>query len=202
MNVITKSGTNTPSGSLSGYFRHDSLNAEDFIQHRVLPYSNQQISTSAGGPIRRDRMHFFFNYEYEREPSTVTHNTPYPSFNIDLPQTRTQHKPSLRVDSQLSPDTRFTISSYMWRDYQPIDGTQGTIGGATNHPANTVSFDKYAEALQGTFTRVLSNRAFNETKVGWAANRWLIEPNVKWTTHRPGWPTLGIRWPTSGSTRR
>ncbi len=180
VNVITKSGTNTPLGSVSGYFRHDSLNAEDFIQHRVLPYSNQQISTSAGGPIRRDRMHFFFNYEYEREPSTVTHNTPYPSFNIDLPQTRTQHKPSLRVDSQLSPDTRFTISSYMWRDYQPIDGTQGTIGGATNHPANSVSFDKYAEALQGTFTRVLSNRAFNETRVGWAANRWLIEPNVKW----------------------
>jgi hypothetical protein len=181
VNVITKSGTNTPSGSVSGYFRHDSLNAEDFIQHRVLPYSNQQISTSAGGPIRRDRMHFFFNYEYEREPSTVTHNTPYPSFNIDLPQTRTQHKPSLRVDSQLSSDTRFTVSSYMWRDYQPIDGTQGTIGGATNHPANSVSFDKYAEALQGTFTRVLSNRAFNETRVGWAANRWLIEPNVKWT---------------------
>ena len=180
VNVITKSGTNAPSGSLSGYFRHDSLNAEDFIQHRVLPYSNQQISTTAGGPIRRDRLHFFFNYEYEREPSTVTHNSPYPSFNVDLTSIRTQHKPSLRLDGQLSNNTRLAVSSYLWRDYQPIDGSQATAGGATNHPANTISFDKYAEAVQGTLTRVLGSRAFNETKVGWASNHWRMEPNVAW----------------------
>ena len=182
VNVVTKSGTNTPSGSLSGYFRQDSLNAKDFIQQRVLPYSNQQISTTAGGPIRRDRLHFFFNYEYEREPSTVTHNTPYPSFNVDLEQTRTQHKPSLRLDGQLSTRTRLSVSSYLWRDYQPIDGTQATIGGATNHPINQISFDKYAEAAQATLTHVLSNRAFNETKVGWAANRWRMYPNIDWNS--------------------
>jgi carboxypeptidase family protein/TonB-dependent receptor-like protein len=187
VNVITKSGTNTPSGSFSGYFRHDGLNAADFIQQRVLPYSNQQISTTTGGPIRRDRLHFFAAYEYEREPSTVTHNTPYPSFNIDLTNTRTQHKPSLRLDGQLSTDTRLTISSYLWRDYQPIDGTQNTVGGATNHPANQVKFDKYAEALQATLTRVISNRAFNEARVGWAANRWILEPNIQWTN-----PTTGL----------
>ncbi len=182
VNVITKSGTNTPAGSLSGYFRRDDLNAADFIQQRVLPYSNQQISMASGGPIRRDRMHYFANYEFEREPSTVTHNTPYPSFNIDLTATRKQHKPSLRLDGQFSNSTRLAVSSYLWRDYQPNDGSQGTIGGATNHPANGISFNKYAEAVQGTLTRVLGNRAFNETKVGWAANKWRMEPNVKWTT--------------------
>ena len=48
----------------------------DFIQQRVLPYSNQQFSATFGGPIRRDRIHFFANYEYEREPQTVTYNEP------------------------------------------------------------------------------------------------------------------------------
>jgi hypothetical protein len=182
VNVITKSGTNTQSGSVSGYFRHDNLNAADFIQHRVLPYANQQISTTTGGPIRRDRVHYFFSYEYEREPSTVTHNTPYPSFNVDLEQVRTQHKPNLRVDAQLSTGMRLSGSGYLWRDFQPIDGTQATIGGATNHPINQISFDKYAEGLQATLTGVLSNRAFNEIKVGWAANRWLMEPNIAWNT--------------------
>ena len=182
VNVVTKSGTNTPSGSLSGYFRHDSMSAEDFIQQRVLPYANQQISVTAGGPIRRDRLHFFFNYEYEREPSTVTHNTPYPSFNVDLEQTRTQHKPNIRLDGQLSVQTRLSVSSYLWRDYQPIDGSQATIGGATNHPINQVRFDKYAEAVQATLTHVVSNRAFNETKVGWAANRWRMAPNIAWNS--------------------
>ena len=178
VNVITKSGTNTMSGTFSGYFRQDSLNAADFIQKRVLPYSNQQFSTTFGGPIRRDRVHYFASYEFEREPSTVTHNTPYPAFNVDLESVRTQHKPNVRVDAQLSARTRLSVSSYLWRDFQPIDGTQATIGGAVNHPINQISFDKYAEAVAGTLTRVLSNRAFNEVKVGWAANWWRMEPNI------------------------
>jgi hypothetical protein len=182
VNVITKSGTNAQSGSLSGYFRHDSLNAADSVTHRVLPYSNQQISVTSGGPIRRDRLHYFFNYEFEREPSTVTHTTPYPSFNVDLTSIRRQHKPSVRLDAQLSNQTRLSVSSYLWRDFQPIDGTQATVGGAANHPSNAISFDKYAEAVSGTLTRVISNRAFNETRVGWAANSWRMEPTVAWNT--------------------
>ncbi len=37
VNAVTKSGTNTLSGSMSGYFRHDAFNAKDFIQDEVLP---------------------------------------------------------------------------------------------------------------------------------------------------------------------
>ena len=181
VNVVTKSGTNTLTGTLSGYFRSDRMNAKDFVQQRVLPYSNQQVSTTIGGPIRRDRMHYFFNYEFEREPITVTHNSPYPTYNIDLTTVRRQHKPMARVDAQLSNKTRMTVSTYLWRDFQPIDGTQATVGGATNHPTNVVKFDKYAEAVQGTLTRVISNSAVNELKLGWAANHWDQGPTAKWT---------------------
>jgi hypothetical protein len=181
VNVITKSGTNTVTGTLSGYFRSDTMNAEDFVQHRVLPYSNQQVSASFGGPIRRDKVHYFANYEFEREPITVTHNSPYPSFNVDLTTIRRQHKPMARVDAQLSSKMRLSGSGYMWRDFQPLDGTQATIGGATNHPANAIKFDKYAEAVSGSLTRVISNRALNELKVGWAANHWDQGPTATWT---------------------
>ena len=147
----------------------------------MLPYSNQQVSTTIGGPIRRDKVHYFFNYEFEREPITVTHNSPYPSYNVDLTTTRRQHKPMARVDAQLSNKMRLSVSSYMWRDFQPLDGTQATVGGATNHPANGIYFDKYAEAVQGSLTRVISNRALNELKVGWAANHWNQGPTATWT---------------------
>jgi hypothetical protein len=180
VNVITKSGTNTTSGTFSGYFRSDRLNAEDFVQHRVLPYSNQQVSTTIGGPIRRDRMHYFFNYEFEREPSTVTHNSPYPSFNVDVYSVRRQHKPMARVDDQLSNKMRLSVSAYAWRDFQPNDPTQATIGGAVNHPANQISYNKYAEAVQGRLTRVISNRMVNEVKVGFAGNRWKQDPTIQW----------------------
>ena len=108
VNAITKSGTNIASGSLSGYFRDDSFNAADHIQKRVLPYSNQQVSSTFGGPIRRDRVHFFANYESEREPQTITFDSPYREFNIDFPNTRQQHSAGAWADIQFSPQVRLS----------------------------------------------------------------------------------------------
>jgi hypothetical protein len=84
VNAITKSGTKTFSGSLGGYFRDDRFNEADPVLKRVLPYSNQQISGSVSGPIRQNRMHFFANYEYEREPLTSGWLTAWPTFNVSL----------------------------------------------------------------------------------------------------------------------
>ena len=66
VNAITKSGTNKFNGTAGGYFRSDKFNAADFVAKRVLPYSNQQVSGTFGGPIIKDRLHFFGTYEYER----------------------------------------------------------------------------------------------------------------------------------------
>ena len=180
VNVITKSGANIPSGSWSGYFRDDKFNAKDFIQHRVLPYSNQQFSWTFGGPIRKDKVHYFANYEFEREPSTITHNSPYPSFNIDLFSTRHQHKAATREDIQFSSKTRLSLYGNLWRDFQPIAPT--LVGGASRHPSASVKQNQYSEQTQVVLTQVLTNRALNEVRDGWAATHWLIEPNVTWTS--------------------
>src|SRR5262245_15248646 len=82
VNAVSKAGTNMFAGMVSGYFRSDQFKAADFVAGRVLPYSNQQYSITFGGPIRRDRTHFFAHVEIEREPQTVAFNTPYPRFNI------------------------------------------------------------------------------------------------------------------------
>jgi len=70
VNAITKSGTNTPAGTFSGYFRSDKFNAEDLVAHRVVPYSDQQISTTFGGPIQKDKIHFFGSYEQAKDKRT------------------------------------------------------------------------------------------------------------------------------------
>ena len=54
VNAVTKSGTNAFAGTIGGYFRDDRFNSKDFITDTVLPYSNQQVSTTFGGPIRRE----------------------------------------------------------------------------------------------------------------------------------------------------
>ena len=167
VNAITKSGTNTPGGTLSGYFRDDGFNAPDFVAHKRLPYSNQQISGTFGGPIKRDRVHYFANYEYEREPRTSTWTTPYRAFNIDLTGTRWQRETGLRVDVQFSPRTRLSMRGTNWREFIPY-----AAGSATSTPAATVETDNTSNQFNAILTRVFGTNAVNEIKGGYAGSGW------------------------------
>jgi len=69
--AISRSGTNKAAGSVYGFFRDDKFNSKDAVANRVLPYQNKQVGGALGGPIVKDKMHFFASYEYEREPATL-----------------------------------------------------------------------------------------------------------------------------------
>src|SRR5204862_2614313 len=69
--AITRSGANNMSGSFYGFFRSDKWNAKGPVANKVLPYENQQIGGSLGGPIVKDKVHYFASYEYEREPGII-----------------------------------------------------------------------------------------------------------------------------------
>jgi hypothetical protein len=51
LQAITKSGTNTVSGSAYGFFRDTKFNAADPVSGTVLPYKDQQFGGTLGGPI-------------------------------------------------------------------------------------------------------------------------------------------------------
>ena len=189
VNAITKSGTNTPAGTLSGYFRNDRLNAADLIQHRVLPYSNQQVSVTVGGPIRRDRIHFFGNYEYEREPQTFTYSSPWPRFNVDQSGKRQEHKAGVRVDFQFSPRTRLSVRGNKFSEVQPFDARYS--GGANRHPSGALTTQRWMNQTFGDLTHVLGDStAVNDLKVGFAGFSWITDPVVAWSG-APGRGGLG-----------
>ena len=101
--AITRSGTNMFSGSVRGNFRDSRFNAENPVLNRVVPIDNQQLAFTAGGPILRDRLHFFGHFEYQREPRVSIWNTPFPGVQR---RTRRQRQVKLgggRLDYQLSP---------------------------------------------------------------------------------------------------
>ena len=81
VNAVTKSGTNKLSGSFSGTFRDSDWNAEDHVLDQKLPVLESAGQPAVGGPILRDRLHYFANYEYDRTPKTNIWTTPYPAFN-------------------------------------------------------------------------------------------------------------------------
>src|ERR1051325_1303797 len=128
VNAITKSGTNRLLGSFLGNFRDSKFNAEDPVLHQVLPYSNQQISTTLGGPIVRNKLHFFGNYEYERQPLTSIWQTPYPAFNVQLQGIRNVKMGGVRLDHQLSSKTRLMGKVSRSNLFEPFGP------GTSNHP--------------------------------------------------------------------
>jgi len=176
VNVVTKSGTNFFSGGVAGYFRHDAMNSKDFIKDQVLPYQNQQFATSLGGPLRQDRIHFFGAFEYEREPFTITHNSAWPEFNVNLTSTRIQKKGATRVDFQFTPATRLSVTASRWRDNAPMDPTR--MGGASRHPSQSVATKQLSDQAQGNFTTVIGNSTLNSFRFGGAGTSWDIEPNL------------------------
>ena len=175
VNAVSKSGTNMLSGLFSGTFRDSDWNAEDHVLNQVLPFSNQQVSVAAGGPIVLDRLHYFANYEYDRTPKTSIWNTPFPAFNITLSDKQIKHIAGGRIDYQLSPSARIMGKVSGGSDVSPF----GT-GSATNHPASSNKEDRQNREYLGQYTHVLSNRAVNELKGGFS--EWNI-----WQTNLTTW---------------
>jgi len=79
--MTTRSGTNAFHGSLYEWLRNDKLNARTFFAPDKAPLRYNIFGGSIGGPIRKDRTFFFYNYEGGRRRTgvTVTYNVPRPA---------------------------------------------------------------------------------------------------------------------------
>lgn len=76
VNVATKSGTNAFRGTGYDFYRSDKLATNTFENKSNEidkgEFDRHQVGFSIGGPVRRDKMHFFSNLEYIRVRSSET----------------------------------------------------------------------------------------------------------------------------------
>jgi hypothetical protein len=73
VSVVTQSGTNALHGSLFEFLRNSDLDARNFFdQAFVPPFRRNQFGGSLGGPIRRNRLFLFGNYEGFRQALAVS----------------------------------------------------------------------------------------------------------------------------------
>ncbi|PYQ86783.1 MAG: hypothetical protein DMG02_24130 [Acidobacteria bacterium] len=177
VNAITKSGTNKPSGSFVGNFRDSKFNAQDPVLHLVVPYSDQQWSGTFGGPIRKDKVHFFANYDYEHQPITSIWNTPYPAFNISLAGVTSIKMAGVRLDYELSPKTRLMTKVSGSSLFQPFGA------GNNNHPGATNSNSEVSREVLAQFTQVLGGRTVNEIKGGMSSYLLDQQAVATWSHH-------------------
>ncbi|MFN0141329.1 MAG: carboxypeptidase regulatory-like domain-containing protein [Pyrinomonadaceae bacterium] len=86
VSLVTKHGTNEFHGSVYEYLQNDNLNANSWTNNRLglarPTLINNTFGVSFGGPLLKEKLFFFFNYERGRQRSTteVTRIVPTQSF--------------------------------------------------------------------------------------------------------------------------
>ncbi len=80
INVVLKSGTNAFHGTAQGFYSSDKFAEKNYFTKLAggdkSPLSNKQFGATFGGPLIKDKTHFFGFYEAQR----LTVSTPYRAF--------------------------------------------------------------------------------------------------------------------------
>jgi hypothetical protein len=71
INVVTKSGTNQLHGNLFEFVRSTDLDSKNFFSPDRGAFDQNQFGGTAGGPIRRDKVFFFADYQGTRSTQGV-----------------------------------------------------------------------------------------------------------------------------------
>jgi Carboxypeptidase regulatory-like domain len=77
--LTTKSGTNQFHGTAYEFLRNTDLDAKDFFAPSRGKFIQNQWGTSIGGPIKKDKLFFFFNYEERRQRQGLTFQAQVPT---------------------------------------------------------------------------------------------------------------------------
>src|SRR6266851_6067173 len=72
INAVTRSGTNAFHGDVYEFFRNSALDARNFFDGKIPPFKRDQFGGSAGGPIQKNRMFIFGDYEGLRQSLGLT----------------------------------------------------------------------------------------------------------------------------------
>jgi Carboxypeptidase regulatory-like domain len=164
--AVSKSGTNIRVGSAYGYFRDDALNATDAVAGRRLPYHNQQVGGTLGGPIVKDRWQYFASFENEREPTTVFFRpTNLPSQSFAYRDTPTNLSVLVRVDQNVSQSSHWSYRYSTW------DFDQAFLKNS-EHPTQAAARSNHADNLLLGWSHVRSSSSVEEVKVGYSTYQW------------------------------
>jgi hypothetical protein len=114
INVVTKSGTNAFHGDAFEFLRNTNLDARNFFSPTRGKFDQNQFGGTFGGPIRKNKIFFFTDYQGTRSTQGVdTGQIPVPSLQdrttgnfSDLPDNSSGFNPLGFCGSQTDPVTR------------------------------------------------------------------------------------------------
>jgi len=120
INAVTKQGTNVVRGSAFGYFQRGKFTEKDFFaKEKGLPKPNTKYDrwgATIGGPIVKDKLHYFASLERFSIDRPNTINIPArPDLNATTPTQDRVWNTIVRGDHQVSRTTRTACGGYARR---------------------------------------------------------------------------------------
>jgi hypothetical protein len=157
ISIVTKSGTNTPTGSAYGFWRPTDWVAANQLTGASTTQTRQQFGATYGGPIVKDRTHIFANLEGTKinDAAVVTSKLAPGTF----PQPQHQYQGFFKLNHRLNDgnlvDVRYNLNRNK-QENQSIGGLN-TFDQRTNTEGRT---DAFIASLAST----LSNTRVNEAR--------------------------------------
>jgi hypothetical protein len=190
VNAVTKSGTNDLHGSVFGYLSDAALVRHKGVSGEVRDFSTWQFGGTVGGPIVRDRLHYFLSADFQRrvvpDPGPLISDT---AGGADIARIGISYANALRFHTLL--DTLYGIEA---GTLGPVDGqvpAQDLFGKVTVEIARNNHVDWSFQHLHGNRrdfllrTRnqyVLSSFAQAEPSTTRASRlTWTSVPNGRWS---------------------
>lgn len=132
VSIVTKSGTNELHGEVFEYWRNEALNRDNRFQqatetkeHSSNPFNRNQFGADLGGPLVRNRTHFYLSYERTQTKASYTIFTPviqdYAALQGTFGQPSYDQMITARVDHQLTDNhSLFVRYGQEWKIELPI----------------------------------------------------------------------------------
>jgi hypothetical protein len=169
LNTITRSGTNDLRGRLYYFHRDEALDARNAFATSKASFEQKQTGGWLGGPIVRNRTHYFFSYEATRRMQIATVTSPLAPGDVEQPFDNNQILAKLTHQFNVNHGLagRFSLD-------RPVRDNVG-VGGTS---LEEVGVKQIAEDLSyvGSLTSVLSNHALNEVRVQLSDSQQQLDP--------------------------
>jgi len=180
VNAVTKQGTNQFRGVVFGYFTDSKFTAQDYfarLNNQEKPKSSlKQWGGTIGGPIVRNKAHFFGSLERITEsPNRAFNFAARPDLNFSTVEHRAAWNEMIRFDHQMNANNTWAIR-YLGESSPQIPIIQPrTTQGTTRSPAGAASFSDETDLDQtivGTSTTVLGNARVNTIRASATLEHW------------------------------
>jgi hypothetical protein len=187
LSIVTKSGTNTLGGSAFAFFRDDALRAKGEFEQDKVDYSRQQWGGSIGGPLVRDRTHFFASFEQINEDNLTLFRPggAFTSLADDLPLPVDQTLLFAGVDHRFS-DTQLLRTKFVYERYRQENFRVGGVAaesygialGRDNYNFTATHNWTVSNVSVNQFSFSFGQRKFDEANNSPAVAEWFSQGNT------------------------